>query len=238
MRMKYLLLIFALLSIAGWWGPFAFLDDANDDATPMTEVSSSSWLDKETRAIQSQASNLDSNVLKLSLTAYRNARQKGLDSKQLLTIVDYTKPSTERRLWVVDLKNNKVLFNTWVAHGKNSGGVSSNSFSNDARSLKSSLGVFLTSESYDGHNGYSLRLKGLERGINDNAYSRTVVFHGADYASPETAKQLGRLGRSWGCFAVGRHVIKPLVDTIKHDTLVVAYYPDKRWLQHSAFLNA
>jgi hypothetical protein len=238
MKMKHLLFIFAFLSIAGWWGPFAFLDSLSDDSAALSPVTSSSWLDQETRTITAQANNLRPEVLKLSLTAYRNARQKGLDSRQLLTIVDYTKPSTERRLWVVDMKSNKVLFNTWVAHGKNSGGVSSNSFSNDSRSLKSSLGVFLTSESYDGHNGYSLRLKGLEHGINDNAYRRTVVFHGADYANPEVAKQLGRLGRSWGCFAVGRQVIKPLVDTIKHDTLVVAYYPDKSWLKSSEFLNA
>jgi hypothetical protein len=236
MKIKNLLFIFAFLSIAGWWGPFAFLDSSDDSVA--TTVTSSSWLDQETKTITAQANNLRPEVLKLSLTAYRNARQKGLDPRQLLTIVDYTKPSTERRLWVVDMKSNKVLFNTWVAHGKNSGGVTSNSFSNDSRSLKSSLGVFLTSESYDGHNGYSLRLKGLEHGINDNAYRRTVVFHGADYANPEVAKQLGRLGRSWGCFAVGRQVIKPLVDTIKHDTLVVAYYPDKGWLKNSEFLNA
>jgi hypothetical protein len=237
--MKYLLFIFAFLSIVGWWGPFSFLNTSEDDITAgITSVTTSSWIDQEVRTIGSQADNLDRNVLKLSLTAYRNARQKGLDSKQLLTIVDYSKPSTERRLWVVDLKSNKVLFNTWVAHGKNSGGVSSNSFSNDARSLKSSLGVFVTSETYDGHHGYSLRVRGLERGINDNAYSRTVVFHGAEYANPEVAKQLGRLGRSWGCFAVAPHVIRSLVDTIKHDTLVVAYYPDKRWLRNSTFLNA
>ncbi len=233
MRMRILLCALALLSIVGWWGPFAFLDDNST-----TLVTSSSWLDQETRTISAQATNLNPDVLKLSLKAYQTARQKGLDNKQLLTIVDYSKPSTERRLWVVDVKNNKVLFNTWVAHGKNSGTVNSNSFSNDPRSLKSSLGVFLTSETYDGHHGYSLRVKGLEHGINDNAYSRTVVFHGADYANPQVAKQLGRLGRSWGCFAVGPQVIKPLVDTIKHDTLVVAYYPDKRWLKSSTFLNA
>jgi hypothetical protein len=232
--MKLLLCIFALLSIAGWWGPFAFLND-NDAST--TEISSSNWLDHEVSAIRSQASNLDPEVLKLSLTAYRTARQKGLDSKQLLTIVDYSKPSTERRLWVVDMKNHKVLFNTWVAHGKNSGGVTSDSFSNDPRSLKSSLGVFLTSEAYSGHHGTSLRVKGLEHGINDNAYSRSVVFHGADYVSQDVAKQLGRLGRSWGCFAVGQEVIRPLVNTIKNNTLVVAYYPDKRWLRNSEYLN-
>lgn len=233
MRMRFLLCTLAFLSIVGWWGPFSFLDD---NSSPL--VTSSNWLDQETKTIGAQAANLRPEVLKLSLTAYRNARQKGLDNKQLLTIVDYSKPSTERRLWVVDVKNNKVLFNTWVAHGKNSGDVNSNSFSNSPSSLKSSLGVFLTSETYDGHHGYSLRVKGLEHGFNDNAYSRTVVFHGAPYANPEVAKQLGRLGRSWGCFAVGPQVIKPLVDTIKHDTLVVAYYPDKHWLKSSTFLNS
>jgi hypothetical protein len=119
---------------------------------------------------------------------------------------------------------------------QNSGDLNSTAFSNNARSLKSSLGVFVTEDTYDGHNGYSLRVRGLERGFNDNAMSREVVFHGADYANPTIARGLGRLGRSWGCFAVGRNVSASLINTIKHKTVVVAYYPDPRWLHDSVYL--
>jgi hypothetical protein len=234
MKIKSILFACALLCIVGW-GPLSFLSSL---FSTVSRTNSANWLESEIKTLHAQAENLNPAVLKLSLKAYVNARKQGLDDKQLLTILDYSKPSTERRLWVVDLKNNKVLFNTWVAHGKNSGEVNSNSFSNNPSSLKSSLGVFLTSETYDGHNGYSLRVQGLEEGVNDNAYRRSIVFHGADYANPQTAKQLGRLGRSWGCMAVGRQVIKPLVDTIKNQTLVFAYYPDQRWLKGSVYLRS
>ncbi len=236
MKIRHLLLfIFIILNI-GAWGPFYFHStaaiSANEEAT-----GSKQWLDKETKVILSQADNLDPLVLKLGLTAYLKARKKGLDDKQLLTIVDYSKPSNQRRLWVVNLKTNKILFNTYVAHGKNSGGVNSTSFSNQPTSLKSSLGVFVTSETYEGHNGYSLRMEGLERGVNDNAYARDIVFHGARYVSQEIAKVRGALGRSWGCMAIDEHLVKPLINTIKNKTLIVAYYPDKKWLKNSEFLK-
>lgn len=189
--------------------------------------------------INSQADNIDSHVLKAGLLAYIHARQQGLDNKHLLTIIDYSKPSSERRLWVLDLKNGKVLFNTWVSHGKNSGNVMATSFSNRSGSLKSSIGVFLThGQPYYGGNGYSLRLSGLEPGINDNAYSRAIVVHGAWYVDPGVIKRFGQLGRSWGCPAVGVETAKPLINTIKDNTLVLMYYPDKKWIKHSTFLAA
>lgn len=236
MKSRYLLLlIFPFLSISGW-GPFFFISSASKSAKDEI-VGSTTWIEKETKIIISQADNLDPLVLKLGLTAYLKARKQGMDDKQLLTIVDYSKPSNERRLWVIDLKKNKVLFNTHVAHGKNSGGVNSTSFSNKPTSLKSSLGVFLTTETYEGHNGYSLRMDGLEPGINDNANSRDIVFHGAHYVSNEIAQNRGMVGRSWGCMAVDQRTIKPLINTIKDKTLVVAYYPDNHWLKTSKFLK-
>ncbi len=235
-RHLLLLIIFAILNISGW-GPFLFLSNSTS-SVDNDAVGSKTWIEKKTRIITSQADNIDPSVLKIGLTAYAKARSEGLDNKQLLTIVDYSKPSTERRLWVLDLKNEKVLFNTLVAHGKNSGGTSPTSFSNDPSSLQSSVGVFKTVDPYVGHDGYSLRIQGLERGINDNAYRRNIVFHGAWYVSPEVAKQRNTIGRSWGCMAVGEDVIKPLINTIKNDTLVVAYYPDHHWLNSSSFLNS
>lgn len=228
---RYILSVFIFVSITGW-GPFNFF------SPPIQEpVGSRAWIDKESRLINAQADNLDPTVLRLSLNAYLHARQRGLDNRQLLTIIDYSKPSVEKRLWVIDLRRAKVLFNTWVTHGQNSGKLNATSFSNEPGSLKSSIGVFLTTrEPYVGGNGYSLRLQGLEPGINDNAYRRDIVFHGAWYATGAVARKYGQLGRSWGCPAVSLDVARSLINTIKDNTLVFAYSPDRRWLGHSSFL--
>lgn len=231
MKMKHLLFAFAFFGIVGW-GPFGFVGSSNNEY-----FGSNAWMQKELSIISSQARNFDPTVIKFALKAYVKARKQGLDSKQLLTIVDYDKSSSDRRLLVVDLRRDRVLFNTWVTHGRNSGKLNATSFSNQRGSLKSSLGVFLTTrEPYMGENGYSLRVQGLEPGINDNAFNRDIVFHGAWYAEPNVARQYGALGRSWGCFAVGEDVIKPLINTIKDNTLVVAYYPDRHWLRSSSYL--
>lgn len=225
-----MIFLLAFLSMTGW-GPFSFFN--------REPVGSKAWLDLEVQEIDEQADNIDPKVLRLGLIAYAKARQYGLDDKQLVTIIDYSKPSTDRRLWVLDLKRNKVLFNTWVAHGKNSGILNATSFSNRPGSLQSSLGVFLTTnEAYMGENGYSLRLQGLEDGINNNAYNRAIVIHGAWYANPDVVKQYGSLGRSWGCPAVSEETARPLIDLIKDNTLVFSYYPDSKWLTHSPFLVA
>lgn len=231
MKVRYLLSILLLLTIVGW-GPFLYFPEKYN-----TVPGSEKWVDTEIQTIESQADNLSPKVLKLSLTAYKKARKEGLDDKQLLTIIDYSKPSCERRLWVIDMKNEKVLFNTYVAHGKNSGKATATSFSNKPHSLKSSFGVFITDEVYTGHSGYSMRIHGLERGINDNVYERNVVFHGASYVGADIAKSRGMLGRSWGCMAVSKATAKPLINTIKDKTLVFAYYPDPKWLNSSAFLT-
>lgn len=233
--MRYILVLSALaLPIMGNSWPF------NENSLSITNaaVGSSAWMQEKISSIHYQASNLDTNVLRLSLTAYAKARAQGLDNKRLLTIINYALPSSDARLWVIDVLHGKVLFNTWVTHGKNSGGVHATSFSNDVGSRASTLGVLLTdSQPYVGHNGYSLRLHGLEPGINDNAYRRSVVFHGASYASEAVAKSRGALGLSWGCPAVGPAVAKPLINTIKDKTLVVAYYPDRKWLNTSKWVG-
>jgi hypothetical protein len=236
MKKRHLLLsLLAFLSIAGW-GPFFFLSSSSSN-TSHEVIGSKAWIDQQTKIIISQADNLDPTVLKLGLTAYLKARKEGMDSKQMLTLIDYSKASSERRLWVIDLKHEKVLFNTWVTHGRNSGQNTVTSVSNDPSSLQTSVGVFVTADTYVGHNGYSLRVRGLERGFNDNAYRRDVVFHGAWYASGNIAKQRGTLGRSWGCMAVDQKTIGPLIETIKDDTVVIAYYPDRKWLRSSTFIN-
>lgn len=231
MQLKHILFITGLAGIVGFTWPT--LSDHKNDAP----FGSRTWVNKEVNILKAKASgDLNAHVLTLSLKAYVKARKQGIDKKQLLTIIDYSKPSTEKRLWVFDLKRNREVLNTWVSHGKGSGGLKPTSFSNKSGSHKSSIGVFVTDKTYFGGKGYSLRLRGLEPGINDNAYSRDIVVHGAWYASGQTVRKYGQAGRSWGCPAVGPKYAKPLIDTIKGNTLLFAYYPDQHWLNTSHYL--
>ena len=144
-----------------------------------------------------------------------------------LTVIDYSLPSTTKRLWVIDLHTGRVLFHELVAHGKSSGDNLTTRFSNTVDSLQSSLGLFVTDDTYVGQNGYSLRLDGLDPGLNDHARARAIVVHGAPYVSEATARTLGRLGRSWGCPAVSTAVARQLIDAIKGGTAVFAYHPSQ-----------
>ena len=185
-----------------------------------------------------QAPGLRADVLKLAMAAATRAGDRGLVTrKNLLTVIDYSLPSSQPRLFIFDLAAHKLLFRELVAHGKGSGGERASFFSNDQGSLATSIGLFVTAGTYNGGNGYSLRLRGLEQGINDMAWDRAIVMHGASYVSTEAVKALGRLGRSWGCPAVRREVSQKIIDTIRGGSPVFAYYPDKSWLSTSAFLR-
>ena len=163
-------------------------------------------------------------VLKAAMSAYSTALKQGAVARQgMLTIIDYTLPSTEPRLWVVDLLKGQVLYRELVAHGRESGDNIAKKFSNKSGSFMSSLGLFVTDESYMGQNGYSMRLRGLEKGVNDHAYDRAIVMHGADYVDEGVAQALGRLGRSLGCPAVRLDIAASLIDTIKDGTVMFAY---------------
>ena len=177
----------------------------------------------------------DPHVITLATRALQCV-QKAMPARTL-SVIDYSRPSTQPRLWVFDLAHRTLLFKELVAHGRNSGDNLASHFSNAPGSLMSSLGTFVTDGTYVGHNGYSLRLKGLDEGFNDNAESRAIVIHGASYVSPLFASSEGRLGRSWGCPAVRRGVAKRLIDTIKDRSVVFAYYPDPRWLKQSSTLG-
>lgn len=156
----------------------------------------------------------------------------------LLTIIDYSLPSTAPRLWVLDRERRNVLFHRLVAHGQGSGENYATRFSNREGSLQSSLGLFLTEESYVGRNGYSMRLRGLEPGINDRARERTIVLHGAPYARAEFVRQHGRLGRSWGCPAVEPEIARELIDLLRDGSLLFVYGNDDEWLRRSTYLLA
>ena len=172
-------------------------------------------------------------VLELALNGYAQLQDKL--KKPLLTVIDYSLPSTHKRLWIIDLEQQKILLHTVVAHGRNSGALLAEKFSNRPESYQSSLGFFQTGEAYQGKHGYSLRLDGLEVGINDQARARAIVIHGADYAKETVAATAGRLGRSLGCPAVPPDLSTPLIKLIKEGSLLFIYGKDPNYLRMSKF---
>lgn len=191
-----------------------------------------------TNSLLKQAPGLRASVLRMALEAADNAARRGLVTRRdVLTVIDYSLPSSQPRLFVFDLAARKLLFRELVAHGKNSGHDRTTFFSNSPGSLATSLGLFVTADTYVGGNGYSLRLKGLEEGVNDMAWDRLIVMHGASYVSRTAIKALGRLGRSWGCPAVRKEVARKIIDKVRGGSAVFAYYPEKTWLATSEFLR-
>jgi len=160
-----------------------------------------------------------------------------LQNQDILSIVDFSLPSSKKRLFIVDLKNNKLLFNTYVAHGRGSGNEMANEFSNVEDSYKSSLGFYITGDTYNGKHGLSMRLLGQDKGFNDNANDRAIVMHSAAYVSEETIKQQGYIGRSHGCPAVPEELNKPIIETIKNGTCLFLYSPDKQYAANSTIIN-
>ncbi|MFN5423432.1 MAG: murein L,D-transpeptidase catalytic domain family protein [bacterium] len=160
-----------------------------------------------------------------------------LNTDSILTIIDFSRSSKEKRMFVIDLKEKKLLFNTVVAHGRNTGEEYARSFSNTMNSHQSSLGFYVTMSPYNGSNGYSLALDGIEKGINDNAFSRAIVMHGAEYANESMINIKGYLGRSFGCPALPTGVNKKVIDKIKEGSCIFIYYPDKEYLSKSEILN-
>lgn len=200
---------------------------------------------KSEHSISSIYDSLRLNLMGLSQQAFEYA-MKGFNyllqsgkvtNDKIISILDFSQPSSKKRLFVIDLNSYTVLFNTYVAHGVNSGAASAAQFSNKPESNKSSLGFYETLNTYNGHNGYSLRLEGLESGINDNADSRAIVMHGAAYVDESLIRSQGYIGRSWGCPAVSEKLHKPIIDKIKNGTCLFIYSPDKNYLAHSRILH-
>lgn len=208
-----------------------------ESAVAGTEPGGSPDLARQIEVLSAAAPGLAPEVLAKALTAHGRARRQGLLPRGgRLTVIDYSLPSTEPRLWVFDLPSNRLLMHEWVAHGRNSGGNHTSRFSNQPGSFQSSLGLFVTEASYAGANGYSLKLQGLEPGINDRAGERAIVIHGAAYVNSSGARRLGRLGRSLGCPAVSPQVARRLIDAIRDGSAVFAWYPEASWLRVSRFL--
>jgi len=180
----------------------------------------------DTKLIRQLAPNINPAAVTEAVAAMKCAQNNGVGrNASRLAIIDYTIPSREQRLWVVDLKRRKLLFEEYVAHGKGSGDDIPKAFSNRNGSHQTSLGLFLTDTTYEGGNGYSLKLQGLSKGFNESAMERLIVMHGAPYVDPAAAQKLGRLGRSYGCPAVRTAVAQPMIDTLKLGQFIYAYGP-------------
>lgn len=183
------------------------------------------------------APTLDVQVLTHAVAAMQCAVNNGATPAQRLAVIDFSLPSSERRLWIFDLEQRRLLLEEFVAHGMKSGENLATSFSNVLGSHQSSIGLFRTAESYSGKHGYSLRMDGLEPGVNDLARERAIVIHPADYVNPAWIATQGRIGRSQGCPAVRPEVARMVVDSLKGGQFMFSWYPDQDWLQSSAYLN-
>lgn len=187
--------------------------------------------------LSAHAPELARDVLHLGLRAFYTARCRGEAHKDVLSIIDYSLPSSVRRLWVFDIAHASVLFRERVAHGRGSGGAVANRFSDRPESHETSLGLFVTGATYRGKHGYSLLMDGKET-TNDQARARAIVVHAADYMTDQFVAAHGRAGRSFGCPALAPGVSRPVIDTIKDGSVLWAYYPDRQWLAHSPYLTA
>ena len=183
------------------------------------------------------APTLKRSVLNKVLVTLECANDYNITHNNIVTVIDYSLPSNQKRLWVIDLNNNKLLYHTYVSHGIKSGFLLTNNFSNQHNSKASSIGVYRTEKVYYGKEGISLRLEGLEGNFNDHAYSRSIVMHGGWYMDEGFIKKYGRAGRSWGCTAIPDALTHEIINTIKDQSFFVVYYPNEQWLLKSRFLH-
>lgn len=181
---------------------------------------------------------LSRTAYRLALEGYKQLLSAGkIQNNTVLSIIDFNLPSSKKRLFVIDMKSGELLFNTFVSHGKNSGKVFATTFSNKPNSHKSSLGFYVTKDTYIGKNGYSLRLDGKEKRINDNARRRGIVIHGAGYADESFIEAQGFLGRSEGCPAIPEAVSRLVIETIKKGSCLFVYSANKFYVTHSKLIG-
>ncbi|MBN2637421.1 MAG: murein L,D-transpeptidase catalytic domain family protein [Prolixibacteraceae bacterium] len=203
------------------------------------DIDSPLLLEKFKRTATENACELPSiDLLQTALSGYEIIKKEHtINRPEVITIIDFSLPSDQERLWVLDLVEAKVLFHCLVSHGRNSGEVMAKNFSNSPGSYTSSPGFYTTGETYIGKHGFSLRLDGVENGINDKARERAIVIHGADYVSSEFIKKYGRLGRSLGCPAVPEELSKEIIETIKDGTCLFVYAPTETYLTKSPVIS-
>lgn len=193
-------------------------------------------LDDIKAMFQREASTLNTRVVDKVMASLQCSDKYHVPHNRVLTVIDYSRPSNEKRLWVFDLQQKKMLFHTYVSHGIKSGALMSDYFSNKNNSKASSIGVYTTEKTYYGRDGLSLRLNGLDKGFNNNAFNRYIVMHGSWYVDEAFIKKYGRPGRSWGCPALPSNITSDVINAIKDNSLFVTYYPNEAWLSSSKFL--
>ncbi|MDB5252212.1 MAG: murein L,D-transpeptidase catalytic domain family protein [Flaviaesturariibacter sp.] len=214
----------------------------NDSAASIDNTASSNSAEAVANSLYTtlnlKSIGLSFDALKYALKGYRQLVDNGtLSNDEVLTVIDFSQPSSKKRMYILDVKNNKVLLNTYVAHGKNTGLQYAEHFSNRPESLQSSLGFYVTKSTYSGKHGTSLRLEGLEKGWNDRAEERAVVVHGAEYIGSSRA-DAAYMGRSWGCPAVPQSQVGTVINLIKGGTCLFIYHPSADYLQESQLLNS
>jgi hypothetical protein len=237
--MRKLLLVFALICVVGLCA-FLVKPIQNQEKPKISSIQIDSIIEQDSSTAEKLYHQLGlSGKLKYEAfeMAFAGYEALPLRNRDIITVIDFTLPSTDKRMYVLDLKNKKLLFHTIVSHGRNSGEKYATSFSNRHGSYQSSLGFYITENTYQGGNGYSLVLNGLEKGINDQAKPRAVVIHGADYCSQQMIKATGRLGRSYGCPALPREVTKPIINMIKDGTMLFIYADSEEYLMSSTVLK-
>jgi len=230
-HIKYQITLFIILLFTS----FSCLSDKHRDITiPGTDKELVEKITKKWKDCNLQKY-IPFDIFRSAMTGYYKI--ESLKKKNILTIIDYSKPSTEKRFFVIDLDRDTLLYRCYVAHGRNTGNNHAKKFSNAPGSKKSCLGFFLTVGTYKGKHGYSLKLKGLEKDINDNAETRAIVIHGAHYVSKEFIKDYGRLGRSWGCPALPGELSTKIIDEIKGGSCLFIYGNDRNYFLNSDYFN-
>lgn len=208
------------------------------DGKSVSTVSKKDFIHSIYTSIKASGSRLSQEVFEIALTGFDKLNAQGrLNQDSILTIIDFSRSSREKRMHVVDLKSGKLLFNNIVAHGRNSGEEFASHFSNQPNSHKSSLGFYVTGSTYNGSNGYSMILNGMEKGFNDNAKERAIVVHGAAYANENVLTSGRRLGRSYGCPALPEKLNKQVIEKIKEGNCLFIFYPDQQYLNNSKMIN-
>jgi hypothetical protein len=210
---------------------------AATDEQPLPITTTTANVDGLYNKLQLQQLGLNLKAYQLAVKGWKNLKAKGAVTRDILSICDFTQSGNNKRLYIIDLASGTLLFNTLVAHGKNTGEEFAKFFSNEPSSLKSSLGFYTTKEAYIGAHGMALKLAGMEPGFNDNAEERAIVMHGAEYVTDHFIHQWGKLGRSWGCPAVPEQLSATIINTIKNGSCLFIYYPDNKYLASSRILK-
>ncbi len=225
------------ISLSNGMGAAKFAFNEEDFAATVAEENNSSML-MIYDSLHLSAKGLSQEAFEYAVKGYNHLKSKGkIKNGRVLTIIDFTKPSSQKRLFIVDVENYKLLFNTYVAHGQNTGEAFARKFSNKPESFQSSLGFYVTTGTYMGKNGFSMQLEGMEAGINDKADERAIVMHGAPYVSEGFIRSRGYLGRSHGCPAVPETLNKPIIEKIKNGSCLFIYSNDMSYINRSKIIN-